>query len=369
MFATCLQVGSATCKKCGLSTMVTSDHTGCNLKDCSVAFTLENSRHVQYNLSVLQRFNYSMIEAKKDSNNNYRYFLNPCTTVHDNSSCAASGKPVPAMACQQACWTGYFCYSTYSLGDTIGFQKAQNALNGLTLQFTHGDSCYDGTPRKTVVHMICDQYAGVGQPERYGNNTSIEVTECQYVLQWRSTYACPVCIKEYFSAVYGKCRDNGKKELRFVKEQPCWSGYTPNNMTVNCYRDCTENDFQVFYSDCADNGTRLKSYVHHSPCQDGYIPPRPVAVKCSSSAGGSGDSKKVPVLVGVGVTVIVVLIVIVLFFYYRNRSLRYRYYTALGSARPMEKLGIVDDTEDEADTFHFSPGSDTDGDNPFSSDI
>ena len=352
-------------------TTVNSDHTGCNVNDCTVSFNIAENMEVQYNLSLLQRFNDSMIAAKVDDSYYLNYFINPCTVVHDNSSCSIDGKPVATMACQQECWSGYGCWSVYSLGDTIGFEKAEDVQNGLILKFSYGSTCSrNDLKTEATVHMICDEYAGVGQPERYGNNSFIEIDSCRYVFEWRSRYACPVCRKEYYQPVYGDCQFDGTREKHFMKTQACWGGDFPKNVTVSCqtYQNCTKHDFRLIYGTCLANGTRTKYYVPVSLCQDGYQPPEAEVEACSTGSHGHSD-KTVPILVGVGVTLIILLIAIVIFFYYRNRRLRYQYYTALGSTRPLEKLGIVDDTDDDADTFHFSPSSDNNGENPFSSDI
>ena len=319
----CVKAGSAACKKCGSSTTVNSSHTGCDVTSCSVEFRLENSTEVVvYNLSHLRRFNGSMIEAKKD-NSSYYYFLNLCTTVHDNSSCAVDGKPIATMACQQKCQSKYGCLATYSLGDTIGFQKASDVLSGLVVEFTHGSSCSENVSGHTTVHMICDQYAGIGQPQPCGKSKAIENGMCNYVLEWRSTYACPVCREEYFSAVYGKCScSNGTRLQQFMKMQPCWGGHQPINGIINCPSE-----------------------------------------QCSS-----GGVNKAAVGVGVTLTmIIVILIAFMIFVFYRAYSLKN--YTSLGKATRMEKLRIVDDTDD--DSSHFPTGGDVDRnkDNPFASDM
>jgi hypothetical protein len=266
-----------------------------------------------------------MIKAKTDSSS-YNYFLNLCTTVHDDSSCAVDGKPVATMACQQEeCQktNKQDCLAQSSLGDTIGFQTASDIYSGLVVELTYGMSCSGGVV-STTVHMICDQDVGIGQPQPFGKNKSIKAGECKYEFEWHSTYACPVCRTEYFSVVYGECKE-GRKQQQFSKILPCWGGDQPQNGTTNC-----------------------------------------TSVQCPSS---SSSNSSAAVGVGVTLTMIIIILVAVMIYVFYQKHRNPRKYLPYGKISPMERLRIVDDTDDDSNHFAVHGDVDTNKDNPFANDI
>ena len=60
--------------------------------------------------------------------------------------------------------------------------------------------------RSSSLEMICDPFAGIGEPETAGDHTVEYPTHtCQYHFEWRSLYACPLCEEEDMMVFKGAC--------------------------------------------------------------------------------------------------------------------------------------------------------------------
>lgn len=79
--------------------------------------------------------------------------------------------------------------------------------------------------------MICDPIAGPGQPQTPEGQDRPEMSLCVYNFEWRSTYACPLCLDSDFQELLGVCA-NGRQRKFYVTYSNC-TGTRPDS-SVAC---------------------------------------------------------------------------------------------------------------------------------------
>lgn len=93
--------------------------------------------------------------------------------------------------------------------------------------------CYNGVHRTTTVEMICDPLAGPGQPQKPEGQDQAETSLCVYNFEWRSMYACPVCLDANFTQLLGVCQA-GRQRQFYVTYDNC-TGSRPDSYVACKY--------------------------------------------------------------------------------------------------------------------------------------
>mmetsp|Transcript_12309 Transcript_12309/g.30144 ORF Transcript_12309/g.30144 Transcript_12309/m.30144 type:complete len:324 (+) Transcript_12309:64-1035(+) len=88
------------------------------------------------------------------------------------------------------------CYYMGQLGTgKWSLLDRKNPSAGLKLSYKGGSQCDGQTDRSTHYHLECDPSAGVGRPLAVFG-------DCEFVVRWRTAYACPVQTTSFLSTLF-----------------------------------------------------------------------------------------------------------------------------------------------------------------------
>lgn len=186
------------CFPCGNNTVANTGNT-----DCTGTCGFVGPSGATYDFSSLSaNANQPMIYAGSTQSNPFPhiFFVNPCSTVHDNSSCLdANNVSLPYMVCQIT------NAGTIDGGSHIGYSEVSSG--SITMTFNGGQQCGGPTGtvfRQSIITLNCSD-SGVGQPTSKYPNQLYERTKCLYEFTWYTIAACPVCTAADFFRMSTMC--------------------------------------------------------------------------------------------------------------------------------------------------------------------
>eukprot|EP01129_Flabellula_baltica_P004543 TRINITY_DN1589_c0_g1_i1.p1 TRINITY_DN1589_c0_g1~~TRINITY_DN1589_c0_g1_i1.p1 ORF type:complete len:1762 (-),score=366.97 TRINITY_DN1589_c0_g1_i1:36-5285(-) len=228
------------CIPCGHNTFTPEGSTVCSINNCQ----FDDGKYL-YDLNPLSRDDVMWGPVLDEGE--HSYYINPCSTSHSNVSCFDDeGNPLKTFACQHV---GAWGHAT-DLGHVMGYYPYSDETGyGVILEFTQGTpGCGNefldqpDIPRSANVSVICDPEAGAGvfEGEYPIYRGTVYPHLCNYELQLRSIYGCPVCTDSHYHEIYEECVD-GVQQITYqwnTNPKNCHSGISlPENQLVNCSND------------------------------------------------------------------------------------------------------------------------------------
>ncbi|EDV20551.1 uncharacterized protein TRIADDRAFT_60938 [Trichoplax adhaerens] len=150
------------------------------LYHCQMSITDQNTGK-QYDLSSLVKSNGGWLAVNAKSPSNQIYYINVCRSVQGVMGCPNSSKSCLIINQQGKNKSRIF----HNLGRISKGIKIENGL--LSLFYTHGDICSDGSSRKTTRIMFTCKYGVKNAPVFISHEN-----HCHYYFLWIHEAACPV---------------------------------------------------------------------------------------------------------------------------------------------------------------------------------
>lgn len=217
------RVGSY-CIPCGSGTWSGPGSSEC-LTDCQYHY----DANTVYDLTPLNSSSmYGPIDAK-----GHTFFLNVCHRENTNRTCFDEmGESTRSYACQIFPGNGW----SYDIGRVLSYNPYVNPRGGVELAYSFGNAAYGcNGGRSTVLSLICDPLAGMGQLKP---KDPVESPLCHYRFEWTSLYACPLCSSFDYDFQYTECVGGLQSKIYFWKDDPklCRDGVSlpPREDNIPC---------------------------------------------------------------------------------------------------------------------------------------
>jgi len=224
--------GSQSCIPCGLGTE-NSDKSGC-IYNCSSYSLLDipTNKTYHYNLTPFQFFQIPYIQSNNGSAITYQI---------NGSLCGWNGQCADNQGNQI---NSFVCVSSDALGNTVNLGKtlqiypyidsttfASSPYSGVSFQVSNGDAnC------QFILNIKCSSNAGVGSPSPISESDwNRFVSTCMYVINWSSSYGCPLCTDDDFSFYDTECIDGSQQRNYFWTNTNCFGGIAlPSPTILSC---------------------------------------------------------------------------------------------------------------------------------------
>ncbi|RLN37478.1 hypothetical protein BBJ28_00024720, partial [Nothophytophthora sp. Chile5] len=117
---------------------------------------------------------------------------------------------------------------------------------GVKVVFSSGSPCANGKTMSTTFNFECDLNSGTtSQP----TSAVQDDDKCNWNIDWKTAYACPVCDDDYFNELRSAC-SGGEQDVSYASKLACYGGTQPDSTQSisTCSESAVVLDTRTLYS-------------------------------------------------------------------------------------------------------------------------